>query len=150
MSAERGPRIRRFMACDLPRIVEIEGECFGADAWAPDEFLDYARRCGSLFFVAVDGSRVIGYSITCKLRVNAELASIAVEPRSRGKGVARALLRRSMGGAARLGANGLWLMVRLENRDALRLYRGMGFRQRGIVRGYYEDGADGRRMLARL
>ena len=44
----------------------------------------------------------------------------------------------------------LWLTVRLDNRDAIQLYRGLGFVRKRTVRGYYEDGSDGWRMCLAL
>jgi ribosomal protein S18 acetylase RimI-like enzyme len=41
-------------------------------------------------------------------------------------------------------------MVRVDNRPAIRFYRGFGFRRVGEVPGYYEDGRTGLRMRRRL
>jgi ribosomal-protein-alanine N-acetyltransferase len=74
------------------------------------------------------------------------LVSIAVDPRRRGKGIASGLLESSIRRLRRRGAVRLHLMVKVTNDTALRFYERHGFQKGRIVRGYYEDGADGRGM----
>jgi ribosomal protein S18 acetylase RimI-like enzyme len=47
----------------------------------------------------------------------------------------------------RRGIGRFHLMVKVTNRTAIRFYEGYGFHKSRIVRGYYEDGADGWRMV---
>jgi ribosomal-protein-alanine N-acetyltransferase len=47
----------------------------------------------------------------------------------------------------RRGVVRLRLTVKVTNEAAIRLYEGYGFQKSRIVRGYYEDGADGWRMV---
>jgi ribosomal-protein-alanine acetyltransferase len=138
--------IRRFRVGDLPRILTIERESFGTDAWPAELFREYAAECPEMFLVARAGLRVAGYSITCMVRHGAEIASIAVLPRFRGRGIARALLARSIRMVRRREAAAIWLMVRRDNRAAIELYRSFGFARTGTVYAYYEDGSVAWRM----
>jgi ribosomal protein S18 acetylase RimI-like enzyme len=103
-----------------------------------------------MFLVAVKGRSVCGYMVTCtggKAAANrAELVSIAVDPKHRGKGIASALMDSTLRRLRRRGVVRLLLMVKVTNRVAIRFYEKYGFCKSRIVRGYYEDGADGWRM----
>lgn len=131
---------------DLRRILEIERECFQATAWPADLFREYAASCAQWFLVAKAGRRIAGYSIACVNRGAAEIASIAVALKYRGRGMAKRLLRYTMRKLERAGVRNLRLTVRPGNTAAIELYRGLGFRRQRTVRNYYEDGSDGWRM----
>lgn len=141
-----GVRVRLYRPWDLPRILKIERASFGHDAWPREAFEEYALTFPRLFLVATAGVRVVGYSIACVSRGAGELASIAVLPAYRGRGVARALMHASLRKLCRLGVRTIWLMVRADNESAIALYRRLGFVRTATVRGYYEDGASGWRM----
>src|SRR3954452_2879443 len=100
--------VRCARPTDLRRILAIERAGFGEWAWDRNTFAEYARVCGDLFLV-VCGERVIGYSIACisrRLLVRrAELVSIAVDPASRGKGAADALLSATLRSLKRRGVS---------------------------------------------
>ena len=142
--------IRPFEARDLPRILRIENSSFGKEAWPAELFQEYALESPKLFLVATAGRRLAGYSIACVRRQTAELASIAVLPEYRGRGVATKLLRTTLRKVRRQGATAMWLMVRSDNEPAIRLYRTFGFVRTATVRGYYEDGSSGWRMRVML
>ena len=142
--------IRRYQPRDLPRILKIENQSFGADAWPAELFREFGEECPEMFLVARVGLRVAGYSITCTAKNAAELASIAVLPKFRGRGVASALLARSIRAVRRRPATALWLMVRRDNHAAIDLYRRFGFVRTATVYGYYEDGAVAWRMRLEL
>ena len=138
--------IRRFQSRDLPRILKIENQSFGVDAWPAGLFREYARACPRLFLVAWVGRVAAGYSVTCVNKNTADIASIAVLPRYRGRRIASKLLQRTITKLQRLGVDTLTLMVRRENHGAIELYRKFGFVRTATVAGYYEDGATAWRM----
>ena len=136
-------QIRRFERRDLKRIVDVERESFGKDAWPANAFLEYWRESPELFLVALLGRRIAGYSIARLTWRGAEIESIAVDPRYRSRGVAQALLDVTL---VRLGATALRLMVSTENEAALRFYRRYGFVRTRRVKHYYGHGRDAWRM----
>ena len=140
---------RLFRRSDLDRILEIEHASFGRYAWDRNLFADFYHKCGELFLVAVKGRRVCGYILTClggRIYCAAELVSLAVDPRYRKKGVASALMDSTLRRLNRRGILRIHLMVKVTNRTAIRFYQRYGFQKSRLVRGYYEDGSDGRRM----
>src|SRR5271156_5772097 len=88
----RSIEVRPFERRNLNRVVEIERASFGKDAWPAESFVEYWRESPELFLIARQGRRIAGYSITQTNWRGAELESIAVDPRYRGRGVAQALL----------------------------------------------------------
>ncbi len=138
--------IRIFRLNDLAGIIRIEKASFGIDAWPAALFRYYAGEYPALFYVAVVDRRIAGYGITCVTGETAEIVSIAVLPRYRGRRIARMLLRKTIAKAQRLGATSVWLMVRRDNLVAIQLYKSMGFARTITIGRYYEDGAAAWRM----
>jgi len=145
--------IRRALAGDVPSIVRIENRSFGRDAWDRELFLDYlAQPARSVFLVAVIDRRVVGYALAFQRSAfhnkapRAEIHSIAIAPGQRGRGIAAALLKRTLAQLRRRGFETVSLNVRLENKAAIGLYRKLGFQRVRRVNGYYEDGAPAWRM----
>lgn len=128
-------------------MVKIERASFGKDAWPAELFVGYWRQSPDLFLIARVGRRIAGYSITRTSWRGAELESIAVDPRYRGRGVAQALLDATL---AQLPAGvALRLMVSTANAAALRFYRQYGFIRTRLVKRYYGKSRDAWRMSLR-
>ena len=135
--------IRPMRQRDMDGILEVERASFGSDAYERKLFAEYSRASEGLFLVAESGGRVRGYSLTRPTGNRAELVSIAVDPPARRRGVASALLHSTMRRLRRRQVESLSLMVRLTNAAARGFYEKYEFTKVRIVRGYYEDGADG-------
>jgi ribosomal protein S18 acetylase RimI-like enzyme len=103
-----------------------------------------------MFLVARIAGSIAGYSIACLTRHGGEIASLAVGPPYRRSGVATALLRATIRKLKHAGAASVWLIVRRENREAIQLYRKLGFLRTATVPHYYGDGSSGWRMRLRL
>ena len=140
-----------FRRRHLARILEIERASFGAEAWPREYFLEMYADCPELFLVGKASGRIAGYMITCvdgpAGKRAAEIASLAVDPVYRRRGVAQALLSYSLNSLDRSGIQRTVLMVRTGNAAGLALYRSFGFRRVRRARGYYEDGGDAFRMV---
>jgi [ribosomal protein S18]-alanine N-acetyltransferase len=139
-------RVRKFEIADLDRILAIEQASFGEDAWDEKLFRAFYRRCPDLFLIARVGRRTAGYSITCAGSRNAELASIAVNPRDRRRGVAETLLHHTLQELRSRKIKTWWLMVGVENEAAIRFYEKYGFMRQKMVKGYYGPARNAWRM----
>jgi ribosomal protein S18 acetylase RimI-like enzyme len=127
-------------------VLEIEQVSFGADAWDEKLFLAFFRKCPDLFLVATARRHIAGYIITCAGRRDAELASIAVDPRDRRSGVGETMLNQTLAELRALRVKTWWLMVETENKPGLRFYEKFGFRRDKIVKRYYGAGRHAWRM----
>jgi ribosomal-protein-alanine N-acetyltransferase len=139
--------VRLMRNSDLDQILQIEHLSFGKDAYDRNLFAEFRHKCGELFLVVERGRKVCGYMVTCTRGQGdsgrAELVSVAVDPRVRGKGVASVLMESTLRRLRRRGIGRVGLMVKVTNRAARAFYEKYGFRKVRIVRGYYEDGKDG-------
>ena len=66
--------------------------------------------------------------------------NLTVTPRHQRRGHARAMLDRLVNEGSALGAQRIWLEVRVSNERAQLVYRRYGFREIGLRRGYYPAG----------
>lgn len=139
--------VRPMRLADMHRILAIERASFAADAYDRNLFAEYHRLAGPLFLVVEGSGGVCGYAIVFPGE-RAELISIAVAPRHRGTGAARALMASLLRRLKRRGIPRLNLTVKVTNDRARAFYESYGFRKLRRVPGYYEDGADG--VLMRL
>jgi ribosomal-protein-alanine N-acetyltransferase len=142
--------VERFTAGDLEGVLAIERASFGRDAWPKKLFLDYFREYPDLFLVARRGKKMAGYTITCVGPRNAELVSIAVDPESRRRGIARALLDYTKVQLKKKRAKTWWLMVDTTNDSAIAFYEQYGFQTTRRVKRYYGAGRDAWRMRLTL
>ncbi|PZS37834.1 MAG: ribosomal-protein-alanine N-acetyltransferase [Pseudonocardiales bacterium] len=132
--------IEEMVAADANRCAELEHALFdGDDPWNPEAFLE-ALAAGHHYLSARDGGSLIGYVGLARVGSEAEVHTLAVDPKHQRRGIGRALLRAVLDHA--VGAT-VFLEVRTDNDSAIRLYRSEGFDVIGIRRGYYRpSGAD--------
>jgi len=131
-----------FRLRHLERILRIERASFGRGAWPRRYFLELYADCRQFFVVAKLSGRIAGYAVACLEKNQAEIASLAVAPDYRRRGVAVALMQHLLDALKPAGARRAALTVRPQNRAALALYRSLGFRKVRLAAGYYEDGGD--------
>ena len=82
-------------------------------------------------------NKVTGFIMSRKAADEAEILSVAVNARQRGRGLARNLLTLHLRRLAGLGARTVFLEVDENNAPALRLYDRAGFREVGRRPNYY-------------
>ena len=131
---------RRLTMRDLPAVEEIERESYPTP-WSRSMFAGELAKPSSICLGAFDAETraLVGYLIISRYVDAWHVMNVAVAPEHRRKGVARALLERLFELTAGDGRRGYTLEVRVSNTDAIRLYETLGFRSRGIRRGYYTD-----------
>ena len=95
---------------------KFEADMYGADDWDP-----------SLAYLAEVEGRVAGHVVAISFEGDASVAILGVEPQSRGRGIAKALLRRVFAELATRGHDEVRLMVDAQNpTGALALYESVG------------------------
>ncbi|WP_199422722.1 ribosomal protein S18-alanine N-acetyltransferase [Actinotalea solisilvae] len=145
MTARAAAAVRPLTTDDVPRLVELERELFGAGAWsAPmlaEELAGPARWYVGVDDAPADGSGPTTLVAYAGLWFDGDTATVMT------LGVARAAQRRGLGAllldalvarAGLLGADALLLEVRVDNDPAIALYRGAGFEVLGRRRRYYQ------------
>jgi ribosomal-protein-alanine N-acetyltransferase len=86
-----------------------------------------------------DTDKLIGYLIISRYVDAWHVMNVAVEPGHRRQGIASLLLTRLFELTAGRSRRGYTLEVRVSNAGAIKLYEEVGFRARGVRRGYYTD-----------
>ena len=148
--------VRMAEARDLPSILAIEQASF-SDPWTEDAFESaFALQRMRLLIAeeAADETRggapvLVGYVVALLLGVEAEIADLAVAPRSRRRGVGRILLDRVLADLALRGVSTVFLEVRESNSAARALYASRRFVSVGRRKGYYRQPEEDALILRR-
>jgi [ribosomal protein S18]-alanine N-acetyltransferase len=131
---------RKLKLRDLSAIEEIERASYPTP-WSRSMFAGELAKPASICLGAIDSERdeLVGYLIISRYVDAWHVMNIAVAPEHRRRGIARSLMERLFEVTARDAQRGYTLEVRVSNEAAIRLYEALGFRARGIRRGYYTD-----------
>lgn len=140
--------IRPLEARWLPDAAQLHSQFF-ARAWGVSDFEELLRDRQVLADGAFDGPgrSCFGFAISRLAGPEAELLSIAVDPRRQGQGIGRQLLAVHFSRLSANGAQEVFLEVEQGNDPAIQLYRRFGFVQVGERAGYYPK-KDGSRATA--
>jgi ribosomal-protein-alanine N-acetyltransferase len=134
--------IRPAGLTDLRHIFAIEKKSFPLP-WSRWAFLAELGHAYSHTLVAAPPPparwAVWGYLVFWVVMEQMHIVNLAVHPRRRRQGVAKALLAAGLARAKELGATMAWLEVRPSNGPALNLYGSLGFKTVGRRPRYYED-----------
>ncbi len=120
-------RLRSFSPDDLDRVVGIEDRSFKVEAFSKARFEQIYREEPASFLVAEASGVVIGYVIGSTSDDTGTLDSLAVDRSFRNLGIARRLVERVLEGFRANGITTCSLRVRSTNKDAIRLYKSVGF-----------------------
>ncbi|HWC34693.1 MAG TPA: ribosomal protein S18-alanine N-acetyltransferase [Mycobacteriales bacterium] len=131
---------------DIPEVIALEHELFGAEAWSDGMFWsELAERDTRRYLVAEDAAgAVCAYAGLCAYAPHeAYIQTIAVAPSAQRRGIGEAMLIELLTEADRRGCDHVDLEVRADNDAAIRLYERHGFTEIAVRRGYYQpSGAD--------
>lgn len=139
-------------AADLDAIEAIEQGCFDDDAFTRRQLNYLIRKAQGACFVAQLDHQITGYIalLTRRSTCNVRIYSVAVASKARGHGVGQALIDQAIAYARKQRRHKVTLEVRTDNTPALALYAHKGFVPDKLLKGYYHDGTDARRMVLSL
>ncbi len=151
-----GVVVRPATDADLPALAALEAASFtapGSPAWSSALLAAELGQPTAMVLVAViargDGNdeddgdcAPVGYAAFRHVGPEAELLRVAVAPKERSRGIARALVEDGIGRLRQRGVATCFLEVRPANAPALALYERLGFRTVDRRRRYFPDGAD--------
>lgn len=107
--------------------------------WGADEFEQILIERNALGHRLRSGRAIIGFIVSRMAADEAEILSVAVASRHRGRGYSRDLLHAHLGHLAGLGLKTVFLEVEENNAPARALYQRAGFRVVGRRERYYKD-----------
>jgi len=126
---------------DLNVLRKLERICFEKDSWPLFDLIAVLTFADVVRLKAVEDNRMVGF-VAGDPRPSqgfSWIATIAVLPEYRRKGIGRALLQAC---EKQLNTPRLKLSVRPTNRAAIELYEQEGYQTVDIWRSYYNDGAN--------
>lgn len=144
--------VRVATGADLDAIEDISAQCFD-NPWTRASIASDLERSWTRVLV-VEGHRggkgVVGFVHFWLVADEVQVMNVAVAPRGRRMGYARALVAAMISYARALRSESVHLEVRAGNAAAIGLYAGFGFVPTGRRERYYDDGEDAVLMSARL
>ncbi len=125
---------------DLDQVLEIETASF-TDSWTFQSFETEisGKNPFAYYLVARQGDEVIAYLGVWLILNEAHITNIAVKPSRRKKGIAEKLLNFFFKKAELKNIDAITLEVRMSNEPAQKLYRKLGFVEKGIRPKYYQN-----------
>jgi ribosomal-protein-alanine N-acetyltransferase len=147
---------------NLPSIIEINRSEL-PENYPPSFFMDLLERFPNYFLVAVlaKTNEVIGYVI-CRIEAGfpseggfsiirkGHVVSLAVKKLFHGRGIGTMLMKSVLEEMARNSIDESYLEVRINNENAIRLYKKLGYRIVRELPHYYLDGTTGLLMVKKL
>lgn len=145
-------RLRLACAQDVGALSRLEQSAFLGDRISPRSWRGLIASASATVTIASQDGTIAGASVLLHSQRTsvARLYSIAVDPASRGQGVARVLLEAAIERARSVGSSVLRLETRVDNKAAQSLFGRYGFAQLDRRASYYEDGADAQRFQKSL
>ena len=130
-------QIREMQVKDADAVAAIEQQIF-SQPWSRQGFLDAVKLANTVFLVAEENNRIVGYIGMYVAMDEGEITNVAVAPVERCHGIGGMLIAELLKIAENKGIARIVLEVRVSNDSAIRLYERNGFVQCGVRRGFYE------------
>ena len=130
---------------DAPKLAQLHGASFHR-GWGEGEFEQMLAERNTLVHRLRQGRKTIGFAVSRMAADEAEILSIAVDAKHRGRGLSRNLLLTHLGHLAGRGVRTVFLEVEENNQPARRLYDRTGFTVTGRRELYYRQ--DGQQLNA--
>ena len=129
-------------------IARLESVCFN-DPWSINSIQSELNNALSLWVVAVESNRVVGYVGSQSVMGWADMMNLAVDPDYRNRGIGRELVAQLIKRLKENEVTCLTLEVRVSNTPAVNLYNSLGFCEVGIRPGYYRNPKEDALILRR-
>lgn len=129
--------VRAMQVKDVPAVAGLEKQIF-SQPWSAQGFLDSLNLPNTIYLVAEEHGRIVGYIGMYLAADEGEITNVAVNAEERCHGIGTALLTEMRREAERRAVARIVLEVRVSNRSAIRLYERNGFVSAGVRRGFYE------------
>lgn len=140
--------IVKMNAAHTAQVAALEQQCFSTP-WSENAIVHELSNPISLWYVAVDNDRVVGYVGSQFGYGEADMMNLAVDATCRRMGIAQRLVETLISGLTQQEVTKLTLDVRQSNTPAICLYENMGFQQIGIRPNYYQKPKEAALILAK-
>jgi [ribosomal protein S18]-alanine N-acetyltransferase len=135
------PALSEARPADAAAIAALHKTSFQR-GWGEEEVYSLLIDKNVIAHRAMIGRVMAGFILSRLAAGEAEILSVAIAPKQRGRGFARPLLDLNLRRLAGLGARTVFLEVDENNAPARALYRRAGFADVGRRKSYYKNGAN--------
>ncbi len=144
--------VRDIRPDEVRRLHEIDRICFpDYMAYSRIELLFFLRQPRAISKAAERAGAIVGFTIgRIEHRAHAHVITLDVLPETRRQGIGTALMKALHDEFRKRGSAAAWLEVETSNVAAIDFYRGMGYEQERLLRGYYKARSDAYRMVLLL
>ena len=122
----------------IPAVAEMEKLCF-SDPWSVNSITSELNNPLSLWLVAMDEDKLVGYVGSQSVLGWSDMMNLAVAPAYRCRGVGASLVLELIRRLQENQVTSLTLEVRASNVPAIQLYDKLGFAEVGRRPGYYHN-----------
>lgn len=129
--------IRAMQVKDTENVAALEKGIF-TQPWSQKGFADALRLGNTVFLVAEEQGRILGYIGMYLSMDEGEITNVAVDAAERRRGIGALLLQEMIHQAELRSIARIVLEVRVSNEVAIRLYERNGFVNCGVRKGFYE------------
>ncbi|MBQ1815684.1 MAG: ribosomal protein S18-alanine N-acetyltransferase [Ruminococcus sp.] len=134
-------KLEKMTSAHIDGVCKIEEACF-AHPWSRQSVESELANENSVFIVAVEGEKVIGYIGMSVVIDEGYIFNVAVNADFRRKGVGTALINELVTYGKKNNLCFITLEVRESNQAAISLYSDFGFIRVGERKNYYSDPAE--------
>ena len=124
---------------DLDIIYNIDNENFVYDSYNIDTINKFFLDNNTLFLKIIQNNEIVGYSIVLLIKPDAELLKICIKENYRSLGYAKKLLDFNIDYLKKNNYDCIFLEVRSDNYNAIKLYDKLGFIKYNERKKYYKD-----------
>lgn len=110
--------------------------CLGVREWKEKDFIDLIQRYNHIFYLELE-KKILGFTIIKKIRDEAEIINIVIEPNYQRRGLGYKLFNHVVLSMQMRGTKRYILEVSKENFSAKSFYRKIGFKTIAIRKNYY-------------
>ena len=121
----------------IPAVAGLERENFSLP-WSENVLTSELSNPLSLWLVALDEDKVVGYVGAQIVPDEADMMNLAVDENYRRNGIGKALVKQLLKRLQERAVRSLTLEVRVSNLPAVSLYEGLGFKTVGRRPNYYQ------------
>ena len=129
--------IEKMNEAHIFHIAQLERLCFSTP-WSENALREELSNPLARFFALLSDGVVVGYIGAHNVLGEVYITNVAVHPDYRGRGFAKALINHLINDC-RADDGFVTLEVRVSNIPARTLYSGLGFRQVGLRKNFYEN-----------
>lgn len=130
--------IRKMIEKDINQIHEIESEAFSVPWTIESIMMEVINKRSHYLVIDLDGE-IVGYAGLWKIFDEGHINNIAIKKCHRNKGLGRLLMEALIAQSKTHGMMKFTLEVRVSNNQAIKLYEGLGFKEEGIRKEFYND-----------